>query len=162
MNPETSLGDLGLDSLMGVEVKQTLEHDLQLVLSMKEIRSLNINKLKQLTQGGDKVKTVEEKKESKQAPHSKEKVEHNYNIQLNDELMPTQTVVRLNKGGNVNEDCVPLFIVHPIEGNVACFEELASHLGGAPVYGVQCTAEAPLQSIQALAQYYVEVKLYYY
>jgi fatty acid synthase len=27
VNADTSLGDLGLDSLMGVEVKQTLERD---------------------------------------------------------------------------------------------------------------------------------------
>lgn len=35
-----SLGDLGLDSLMGVEIKQALERDYDIVLSMKDIRTV--------------------------------------------------------------------------------------------------------------------------
>jgi fatty acid synthase len=35
-----SLGDLGLDSLMGVEIKQALERDYDVVLSMKDIRTV--------------------------------------------------------------------------------------------------------------------------
>ncbi|CAM6002738.1 unnamed protein product [Sphagnum balticum] len=37
-----SLGDLGLDSLMGVEIKQALERDYDVVLSMKDIRTAPI------------------------------------------------------------------------------------------------------------------------
>ena len=36
--PDATLGDLGLDSLMGVEVKQMLERNFDLVLSMRDIR----------------------------------------------------------------------------------------------------------------------------
>lgn len=42
INPDTQLGDLGLDSLMGVEIKQTLERNFSLVLSAKEIRTVKI------------------------------------------------------------------------------------------------------------------------
>lgn len=35
LNPDANLGDLGLDSLMGVEIKQALERDYDIVLSMK-------------------------------------------------------------------------------------------------------------------------------
>ena len=48
INPDTTLGDLGLDSLMGVEVKQTLERDYDLNLPMKDIRQLTVNKLKDI------------------------------------------------------------------------------------------------------------------
>ena len=48
MNPDTTLADLGLDSLMGVEVKQTLERDYDLVLPMTEIRKLTFNKLREV------------------------------------------------------------------------------------------------------------------
>ena len=48
MNPDTTLADLGLDSLMGVEVKQTLERDYDLVMPMTEIRKLTFNKLRQV------------------------------------------------------------------------------------------------------------------
>ena len=41
-----SFSDLGLDSLLGVEVKLTLEKRYDIVLSPKEIRELTVNKLK--------------------------------------------------------------------------------------------------------------------
>ena len=45
IDPDTSLADLGLDSLMGVEVKQLLERDFDLSLSNTEVRLLNMKKL---------------------------------------------------------------------------------------------------------------------
>lgn len=38
LDPNANLGDLGLDSLMGVEIKQTLERQYDVALSMKDIR----------------------------------------------------------------------------------------------------------------------------
>ena len=35
---DTNLGDLGIDSLMGVEIRQVLERDHELTLNMKDIR----------------------------------------------------------------------------------------------------------------------------
>lgn len=48
LNADTSLADLGLDSLMGVEVRQTLERDYDIVMAMRDIRQLTINKLREL------------------------------------------------------------------------------------------------------------------
>lgn len=45
IDPEVSLAELGLDSLMGVEIKQLLERDFEVSLNSKEIRLLNMNKL---------------------------------------------------------------------------------------------------------------------
>lgn len=56
LNAESSLADLGLDSLMGVEVRQTLERDYDIVMTMREIRLLTINKLRELS---SKSKTAE-------------------------------------------------------------------------------------------------------
>lgn len=49
LNPDTSLADLGLDSLMGVEVRQTLERDYDIVMAMRDIRQLTINKLREMS-----------------------------------------------------------------------------------------------------------------
>lgn len=38
LDADANLGDLGLDSLMGVEIRQALERDYDIVLSMKDIR----------------------------------------------------------------------------------------------------------------------------
>lgn len=48
LNTDASLADLGLDSLMGVEVRQTLERDYDIVMAMREIRQLTIKKLREL------------------------------------------------------------------------------------------------------------------
>lgn len=48
LNADSSLGDLGLDSLMGVEIRQILERDYDIVMAMREIRQLTINKLQEM------------------------------------------------------------------------------------------------------------------
>lgn len=47
-----TLGDLGLDSLMSVEVKQTLEREADLVLSATQVRDLTLKAIQELDQGG--------------------------------------------------------------------------------------------------------------
>lgn len=58
LNSDASLADLGLDSLMGVEVRQTLERDYDIVMSMRDIRQLTINKLREMSNksGGSECK----------------------------------------------------------------------------------------------------------
>ena len=41
----------GLDSLMGVEVRQTLERDFDIQMSMKDVRLLTVNKMRELSSG---------------------------------------------------------------------------------------------------------------
>lgn len=48
INASATLADLGMDSLMGSEIKQTLERNYDLVLSVGEIRSLTAKKLREL------------------------------------------------------------------------------------------------------------------
>lgn len=52
VNPSNSLADLGMDSLMGTEIKQTLERSFDIVLSPQEIRGLTFAKLSQFVAGG--------------------------------------------------------------------------------------------------------------
>lgn len=51
MNAQSTLADLGMDSLMGAEIKQTLERNYDLVLSAQEIRSLTFARLSELNSG---------------------------------------------------------------------------------------------------------------
>lgn len=48
LNADSSLADLGLDSLMGVEIRQILERDYDIVMAMREIRQLTINKMREM------------------------------------------------------------------------------------------------------------------
>ncbi|NXO39594.1 FAS synthase, partial [Locustella ochotensis] len=148
LNAESSLADLGLDSLMGVEVRQTLERDYDIIMTMREIRLLTINKLRELS---SKSRTAEELKSSplmKAGPGEPPKLDLN-NLLVNPE---GPTITRLNDVQSMER---PLFLVHPIEGSIAVFYTLASRLH-IPCYGLQCTKAAPLDSIQSLATYYID------
>ncbi|NWW67096.1 FAS synthase, partial [Ifrita kowaldi] len=148
LNAESSLADLGLDSLMGVEVRQMLERDYDIVMTMREIRLLTINKLRELS---SKSRTAEELKSSplmKTGPGEPPKLDLN-NLLVNPE---GPTITRLNDVQSMER---PLFLVHPIEGSIAVFYTLASRLH-MPCYGLQCTKAAPLDSIQSLAAYYID------
>lgn len=148
LNAETSLADLGLDSLMGVEVRQTLERDYDIVMAMREIRQLTINKLRELasTQPGGS-------NEAQLAVPKRDGVHSLLESNLTQLLVNPDdpTVTPLNK---VQSQERPLFLVHPIEGSTSAFKALASKLN-MPCYGLQCTKAAPLDSIQSLAAYYV-------
>lgn len=48
MSPHTSLAELGMDSMMAVEIKQTLEREFEIFLTAQDIRSLNFAKLQEM------------------------------------------------------------------------------------------------------------------
>jgi fatty acid synthase len=52
LSPTTTLAELGMDSLMGVEVKQTLERDYETIVSIQELRNFTVERLQGLTSGG--------------------------------------------------------------------------------------------------------------
>jgi len=52
VNGQSTLADLGMDSLMVAEIKQTLERNYDLVLGTQEIRSLTFARLLELSSGG--------------------------------------------------------------------------------------------------------------
>lgn len=49
MSQQTSLAELGMDSMMAVEIKQTLEREFEVFLTAQDIRSLNFAKLVQMS-----------------------------------------------------------------------------------------------------------------
>ncbi|XP_029454886.1 fatty acid synthase [Rhinatrema bivittatum] len=148
LNPDTTLADLGLDSLMGVEVRQTLERDYDIVMTMREVRQLTINKLRELSA---KPSAAEEVKLS---PLKKGGQAELSQLDLSSLLVNPKgpTITQMNE---VQSRERPLFLVHPIEGSITAFKTLASKLS-IPCYGLQCTQAAPLDSIQSLAAYYNE------
>uniref|UniRef100_A0A8C2AGU2 Fatty acid synthase n=1 Tax=Cyprinus carpio TaxID=7962 RepID=A0A8C2AGU2_CYPCA len=132
LNADASLADLGLDSLMGVEVRQTLERDYDIVMAMREIRQLTINKLRELSNqsGGkeDVISSAPAKRSGAQAL-----LESDLSLMLVNPDGPT--VAPLNEVQSAER---PLFLIHPIEGSIAAFRTLTSKLS-VPCYGLQCT-----------------------
>lgn len=142
VSPIASLADLGMDSLMGAEIKQTLERNYDLVLNAQEIRGLTFGRLIELSSGVAVASSASNKAEGdKQAKFSMV------------ELMPTKSLVQMkSKVDDASKS--PVFVLHPIEGVVTALNGLSKEIK-APVYGLQCTENSPLNSIQDLAGYYI-------
>ncbi|XP_047400181.1 fatty acid synthase isoform X1 [Sciurus carolinensis] len=149
VNLDSSLADLGLDSLMGVEVRQMLERERDLVLSLREVRQLTLRRLQALSSRAHAATEVASSKSKANSP-AWQKAQLDMSTLLVNPEGPTLT--RLN---SVQSPERPLFLVHPIEGSTTVFHSLAAKLS-VPTYGLQCTRAAPLDSIQSLAAYYID------
>ncbi|KAH8399557.1 hypothetical protein KR222_006482 [Zaprionus bogoriensis] len=166
---KTTLFDLGMDSLMSTEIKQTLERNYDLVLSAQEIRQLTFSALRQIdTQESSPAPGVAAASsasssagvsaKSKQAARPAAQT----NIAQNDEtrkvfakeVLPQNVLVRLPSKATSSADPAVFFLA-PIEGFTIAVETLASSLS-CPAYGLQCTEKVPLDSIEACAVYYVQ------
>lgn len=139
-----TLADLGMDSLMGAEIKQTLERNYDLVLSAQEIRALTFGRLVELSNGGGG---------SAPAETSLDPKDNNVVYDTTAEIIPSKTLIQLTSK-STDSKRTPVFVLHPIEGVVKALETLASNID-APVYGLQCTSTTPLNSIADLAKYYI-------
>ncbi|KAL8612602.1 hypothetical protein ACOMHN_006588 [Nucella lapillus] len=150
---DSTLADLGLDSLMGTEIQQTLERGFDLVYSSRDIRQLTINALKQISNESSSASNDgDNTSEVSQVSGDNGIVTLTSSRFDVKQLVPTTCVIHLN---DVTSQDTPLFIVHPIEGVTLCLEEMASHLQ-CPVYGIQLVSNAPLTSIEDLAAFYIQ------
>ncbi|KAL4239386.1 hypothetical protein ACF0H5_000203 [Mactra antiquata] len=150
VNPDASLGDLGLDSMMSVEVKQTLERGFDVVMATREIRQLTVNKLREIS-NNDSSKTCKVSETGAKTERNSSVV-NNLMVPVFDQLMPRDVIVKLNQCEN---DVEPLYIVHPIEGIVTSLEYISTLLS-CPVYGLQCTNDVPVTSIENMANFYIK------
>jgi len=144
INANNTLSELGMDSLMGTEIKQTLERNYDIMLSPQKILSLTFNKLQDLSSTDTTTK-----KEPSVA------VDATDNILLmqwpSNEVLPKKALIRMK---TKNAKGPPLFIVHAIEGLVNALTTVASEYEG-PIWGLQSIEEAPQNTIAELARFYV-------
>lgn len=149
MSSESTLADLGLDSLGSVEVKQLLEQKYSVSLAnSKEIQQLTIKRLKEIDTNSSAVPapaaTTTETAVSSVLP----------SIDLS-QWLPKDVLVLLNEERPGNK-YAHLFLIHPIEGHVELLRELAQRLP-ITVFGLQATKDVPDTSIEDIAAYYIKV-----
>ncbi|UJR12471.1 hypothetical protein I4U23_016646 [Adineta vaga] len=143
MSSDSTLADLGLDSLGSVEIKQLLEQKYSVsIVNTKEIQQLTVKRLKEIDSGSSFTNITETKTSSTVLP-----------VDLN-QLLPKDTLVLLNEKVKSNK-YQHLFLIHPIEGHVEMLRELAQHLS-IIVVGLQSTSDVPDTSIEDIAAYYIK------
>ncbi|KAH8037320.1 hypothetical protein HPB51_009875 [Rhipicephalus microplus] len=151
LNPNISLGELGIDSLMSVELRQLLERDYDLTLSMQEIRQLTVSRLRDISEGRTEGFTMPPGDVTDPGRDKGNAVSVVVLQKLSAIVIPDRVIVELNG----EEGQTPLFIVHPIEGHVGSLSELAACLRLRAV-GVQWTPDVTTHSIEKMAAVYVQ------
>lgn len=154
IDPNLTLGELGLDSLMGLDIRQALEKEAGIVVNVQEVRELTFAKLKLMTGGPSQTPTLGSGASTTTRPLNAWIREH-YDLK---HLIPLKALVGLNESTYHTKQMKPLFIVAPIEGTAKILKTLAAKLD-CGVYGLQCSEEVPLTSIKDMATFYVEVSL---
>ncbi|XP_011870702.1 PREDICTED: fatty acid synthase-like [Vollenhovia emeryi] len=153
INPNDNLADLGMDSLMGTEIKQTLERNYDIQLSAQDIRVLTFAKLQELSSTGGEIR----KEQQPLSVDASTTVDTNVSPDMllmqwpSNEVLPKEVLLRLK---TKNSNGPPLFIVHGIEGLVKSLEYVASELER-PLWGLQSIEQAPHETLSELAEFYV-------
>ncbi|XP_060839445.1 fatty acid synthase-like isoform X1 [Rhopalosiphum padi] len=141
INASATLADLGMDSLMGAEIKQTLERNYDLVLSVGEIRTLTVKRLQELQSDGSEVVA--------DTPNGT--TAGNDQVEFSQSLVPQETIINMKNDENSK---LNVFMFSAIEGFVSALEEVASKLPY-NIYGLQCTEDAPTDSMASMAKFFV-------
>ncbi|XP_062548539.1 fatty acid synthase-like [Armigeres subalbatus] len=143
LSMESTLADVGMDSLMAVEIKQLLERDFDVSLSRQELRTLTFAKLIKMV---DEVKLAEQNREN--AGDEPEAFELQMLMRnLGNEETSSTTLLRVpsaSQGGR------PIILIPGIEGVAGnALRSLAAQLK-APVYVLQLTETLDRESIPAI------------
>lgn len=129
----STLAELGMDSMMAVEIKQTLERQFEVFLTPQDIRSMTFAKLQEIGASDDKEKKVEtEVVSTSQVPA----VGLNYLIRaIGEESCAYNTLVRMpslkENGSTVEQPTTilpTLFLIPGLEGIASIMEPLSKNL----------------------------------
>ncbi|XP_074605068.1 fatty acid synthase-like [Brevipalpus obovatus] len=146
IDPSTTLTDLGMDSLMAVEIKQGLERDFDIVLSTQALRNLTIKEIYQLD-SQTSANAVSKRDSQSDAKNGNGLNKPFYGLlDMCDDLF-----IPLN-----NEEGRMCFFFPPVEGNFASMKPLADRCTLATV-GVNWTSEVDkLATLQDVIDYYAD------
>ncbi|XP_035722352.1 fatty acid synthase-like [Vespa mandarinia] len=138
----TSLAELGMDSMMAVEIKQTLEREYEIYLTAQDIRSLNFAKLMEMNN-----KETENKNRNETA--TKEILAGTKILmQLFGEKLSSEIIIQLKT--NPEEGRKEIFFVPGIEGYSSIFKTLESKIKS-PASCFQLATNYELKTVEEMA-----------
>ena len=146
INPSIKLTDLGMDSMILFELKQTLERDYDLPMTSNQLRHLTLGDIKAIDAGTFVAANLGVKSQS-MSPSD-----------IADIVLYEECLVQL-KVTEDSEACrgnAPLFVIHGIPGSAAVFKHLAENLNFT-TYGLQFGPHSNPESVAHIAAVYLEV-----
>ncbi|XP_055698842.1 fatty acid synthase [Phlebotomus papatasi] len=151
---DATLSELGMDSLMAVEIKQTLEREFELFLTPQDLRSLTFMKLQELADSRDKdgSENVKLKLANDDKPVGMAMLLRN----LGDETNSEKTILRVkSRDENVKYVSCALMIpgIEGVAGNA--FYAISANIS-LPAFVLQLTHTIRIQSIPEIAKAVIE------
>uniref|UniRef100_H2Y3E5 Fatty acid synthase n=1 Tax=Ciona intestinalis TaxID=7719 RepID=H2Y3E5_CIOIN len=131
------IANMGMDSLMAVEISQMLERNYGFKLTGNDVQQMTFEKLEKLSANGGNKNYV------------RNDTEQDLFVTVHPEAL-----IKLNDSNDVKT--MPWFFVHPIGGSSLVFKDITKHLIGNG-FGLNFTEKAPLTTIEELASHYLEV-----
>ncbi|XP_053202438.1 fatty acid synthase-like [Panonychus citri] len=155
-DPNVTLGELGMDSLMAIEVQQVLEKQYSISMNSKEIRALTIIKLKELS---NSIKNDKQTSESLTNSGSTINELNDTNEKFGSLLslqVPKAITIEFNNLVKSNKTFRPVYYVPPIEGNYDLMKGLVDRIKR-PALGLNWPyGLSSLTSIESAANYYAD------
>jgi fatty acid synthase len=144
---DTTLSEMGMDSLMAVEIRQALERDFELFLSPQELRSLTFLKLKEFSDAKQSTDdTTKLKLASENTPVGLKMLLRN----LGDEQNCGQTVMRLKTLDNSDTYRTCALIIPGVEGVAgAAWHNMAENLD-IPAYILQSSISSNATTVEEI------------
>uniref|UniRef100_A0A2C9GS69 Fatty acid synthase n=1 Tax=Anopheles arabiensis TaxID=7173 RepID=A0A2C9GS69_ANOAR len=130
---ESTLADIGMDSLMAVEIRQVLERDFDIILTPQDLRTLTFSKLQKLADAKTESETAEATTQQLQL--------QDLLASFGDETASHHTVLRLPSKCNDLEYDRPVLIIPGIESvSSPAWTKIASEIN-APTFVLQTFAK---------------------
>lgn len=145
VDSQEQLLNLGFNSLMAIELRNQIESDLGVIVSV--VKFLENPKINQLVEH-----IVSSLNLATNVSESVSEVNH-----PNHAVKSWSPLVEIKGYGNQT----PFFCIHPIDGNILCYRDLAKYIGSdQPLFGLQSPLfkglEKPLETIEDMATYYIK------
>ncbi|XP_065219793.1 fatty acid synthase isoform X2 [Planococcus citri] len=157
----STLAELGMDSMMGVEIKQTLEREFEVFLTPQDIRGLTFAKLYEIAAAAESEDKTEASGAAKKPTDSTQPSElgmHYFMRLVSDETKAAKPIVRipsLADDGSTQEVSTrtnpTVFVIPGVEGIANVMEPLGVNLN-LQVLCLQYSYEDPPETIQGIAK----------
>jgi fatty acid synthase len=138
-----TLGELGIESMLAVELQQTLEREYNLKLTIYQVKKITVKQMKDF-QSGNKDEILKIAEDFKTAKANLAKIKF---------IIPNETHTKLN---NVQKG-IPIYVLPPVEGIFSTYEELAKKINR-PVIGLNWTRDMDhLKNMKEISIYYMNL-----
>lgn len=146
MDTSKTFMELGIDSMSGVEIGQTLEMIYDLTLTVKELQDLKVCDLQSIINSTGKGKVEEGNYSTKGKATVAAVIDRKVTIFANDMM------ARLNS----HNDGVPVFFIHYSAEHLDKFRAIANFIEF-PCYSITCNRDTPIDNITDMADSYLKV-----